>query len=181
MAKLTTRDRILHSALKLLETKGIKAVTQLAVAKAIGIPQGQLTYHFPKRLDLVLAVTDLSLDKIAGQVFQNPAAKGKIADLIWKLINNQERIRALLGILAEGDDSEKVRALLAERQARARLLIAAGLGCESDDERITMVHATLIGFGVLSFARPENSSQLQKDFLATFKLLEAVLRKKGNK
>jgi len=179
MEKPSTRDRILISALALLESGGIKAMTQLAVAKAAGIPQGQLTYHFPKRSDLVLEVTEFSLNKIADEIFRYSSAsrKTKIPEMVWDLVHNQERVRALLGIITEGDDSAEVRARLVERQERVHALIAAALGRGPTDDKITMIHATLIGFGVLSFLQPENTRSLKKDFLGAFKYFEKAVEK----
>lgn len=47
-------------AVDILEKHGIQSLTQMEVAKGVAIPQGQLTYHFPKRTDLIMAVTDMA-------------------------------------------------------------------------------------------------------------------------
>ena len=50
------RTRILDAAVQLLETEGAKAFGQTRVARAAGVKQGNITYHFPKKADLVAAV-----------------------------------------------------------------------------------------------------------------------------
>ena len=51
-----SRTDILDAALQVLRTDGERAMTQTRVAKTAGIPQGHLTYYFPKKRDLVVGV-----------------------------------------------------------------------------------------------------------------------------
>ncbi|MEM9985356.1 MAG: TetR/AcrR family transcriptional regulator, partial [Bacteroidota bacterium] len=50
------RDQILGQALSLFNEKGIGETSTHDIARAAGIAQGNLTYHFPKRWDLVEAL-----------------------------------------------------------------------------------------------------------------------------
>ena len=50
----TTPDRILDASRRLFNEKSYAATTQPEIAAAIGISQGNLTYHFPTKRDLAL-------------------------------------------------------------------------------------------------------------------------------
>jgi AcrR family transcriptional regulator len=182
---LSTREKILQAAVELLEKSGIKSMTQLNVAKEVGIPQGQLTYHFPKRSDLILAVTDLAVHRIADLILKNSQkasekTESQLFNLMWDVTRNFSRARALLGLMVEADENPEVRAKLLEQEERARTLIALSLGIENEDPLVTNVHATLIGFGVLAFVRAEKEGNLKNDFIATIKSAkkEAALQKR---
>jgi AcrR family transcriptional regulator len=48
----TTPDRILDASRRLFNDRGYAATTQAEIAAAVGISQGNLTYHFPTKRDL---------------------------------------------------------------------------------------------------------------------------------
>ncbi len=50
---MKTKDLILQSALEFFNTKGFEHASTYDIAKSIGISQGNLTYHFPTKRDLV--------------------------------------------------------------------------------------------------------------------------------
>lgn len=51
-----TRDRILDASRQLFNNKGYAATTLSEIAAAVGIAQGNLSYHFPTKRDLVIAL-----------------------------------------------------------------------------------------------------------------------------
>ena len=52
----STKENILATALRLFSERGYDHVSQRDIADACGISQGNLTYHFPKKEDLVDAI-----------------------------------------------------------------------------------------------------------------------------
>ena len=58
MNAIPPRRRILDAALELFNRNGYAATSQAEIAGAAGIRQGNLTYHFPAKLDLVDALRD---------------------------------------------------------------------------------------------------------------------------
>lgn len=58
MTSTPTRQRILEAALELFNRNGYAATSQANIASAAGIRQGNLTYHFPAKMDLVEALRD---------------------------------------------------------------------------------------------------------------------------
>ena len=52
--RATTRDRILDASRRLFNERGYTATTLAEIAASIGIAQGNLTYHFPTKRELVV-------------------------------------------------------------------------------------------------------------------------------
>src|SRR5689334_6418564 len=52
----STTDKILESALYLFNTHGIEQVKMRDIAKKLGISLGNVTYHFPTKIDLIHAL-----------------------------------------------------------------------------------------------------------------------------
>lgn len=64
------RKEILETALKLFNEKGIDEVTTRDIAKKLKISQGNLTYHFPAKNDIVFALTQ-ELTKVVENALAN--------------------------------------------------------------------------------------------------------------
>ncbi|HLJ75875.1 MAG TPA: TetR/AcrR family transcriptional regulator [Acidobacteriaceae bacterium] len=65
MHTLSTADRILHHARRILDRRGAAAVTMRAVAKAVGITPMALYRHFPDRDGLLNAIADQGFAEFA--------------------------------------------------------------------------------------------------------------------
>ena len=57
-SKLSTADQIVQASLQLFNEKGYAATSLSEIAKSIGISQGNLSYHFPAKIDLVRRIED---------------------------------------------------------------------------------------------------------------------------
>lgn len=172
MTKPSTKDKILNAAADLMESKGLAAVTQNAVAKIIGISQGQLTYHFPKRIDLIMSATDLAVNRVAEFIFkaidlENPSNEKKVNELLWNLIENHSRCRVLLGLLSESETNPEVKEKFQRQYDQARMLIAYTLKAEPEDYQVTKAYALLLGYGILSYVKGQNDKKLKEDFMQT--------------
>ena len=53
---MNTREKILDQARRLFNDRGLTTITMRHIAEALGISLGNLTYHFQKREDLVMAI-----------------------------------------------------------------------------------------------------------------------------
>ncbi|HED09125.1 MAG TPA: TetR/AcrR family transcriptional regulator, partial [Caldithrix abyssi] len=69
-----TREKILHTALTLFNRQGLPRVTLRAIAKEMGISQGNLNYHYKKRDEIIEALyfqlvarIDMEMEKSAGE------------------------------------------------------------------------------------------------------------------
>lgn len=185
----STKEKILNAAIHLLETSGIKGLTQPAVAKLVGIPQGQLTYHFRKRSDLILAVSQSAMDRVAEYVWAHhpelaSRSFGKFVELTLELMKSKTRVRALLGLVIEADENPEVSRQLIEQALGVRTLIATAVREEEDSAEVTVAHATMLGFALMFFIQNDKQkrSDLEKHFHVAVKMVEKHLReKKGGK
>ena len=55
---MTTKERIIETAIELFNDKGIKAVTTNHIAAAMGISPGNLYYHFRNKEEIIRAIFD---------------------------------------------------------------------------------------------------------------------------
>lgn len=55
---LPTKERLIDAAIKLIESGDPKSFSVAKVAKDLGISQGNVTYHYPKREDLIESVVE---------------------------------------------------------------------------------------------------------------------------
>lgn len=155
------KQRILDAAVELLIEQGGNALTQPKIAAAAGVRQSHLTYYFPKRDDLLLAVTlhwaKTHLAETARQAGASPTKLRDIARYLGDIVVEAARVRIILSLVvsAAGDDPrihEPLRELVAsERQSVGALLAGAGLTLDADGAAIT--HALLVGLAVLNVAQ----------------------------
>lgn len=73
MTTTPTRRRILEAALERFNRVGYAATSQAAIARAAGISQGNLTYHFPAKLDLVEALRDEAREVLRARDVAGPS------------------------------------------------------------------------------------------------------------
>lgn len=74
----TTRDRILDASRRLFNERGYAATTQAEIAAAVGISQGNLTYHFPTKHDLVAHLQEEARERMRAR--RASLRTGSIAD-----------------------------------------------------------------------------------------------------
>lgn len=184
-AKKSTRELILESAHKILETSGIRALTQPAVAKLVGISQGQLTYHFQKRDDLMLGLTAFAIDKIADFLWLHQASIhsrsfSKLLELLLGNMRSSSHTRTFVGLIVEADENPNVRASLLELAQKVRKLIAAGLQVEDDDPVVSISHAQIIGFSIMLFMQRDKKlrKKLEEEFKVSVQIISEHLRRR---
>ena len=154
--RISTKDLILSAAEKILKRTGIQGLNQNAVARLVGIPQGQLTYHFKKRSDLMIALSESMLEGISDFIWSKRIdLQGKTFDTLLKMtikiLASKERTRALLGLIVEGDETPEVREKLQAQKERGDILISKVFGLPIDAPEVAAVKASLIGYAVLFY------------------------------
>lgn len=161
------KSRILAAALTLLHERGFAELTQPKVAKAAGVRQSHLTYYFPTRNQLLLAVAKHTLESLSGQMLDS-GRRGSLRNLediaaaFAKIVTNTKRGRVLLGIVIACDNDPKIREAFTHfiveiRQSMALLLET--LGMQSDRDAVAAFHAHAIGLVVLNLARDNDESR----------------------
>lgn len=154
-----TRERILDTALALLNELGYDKLTQPQVAKAAGITQGHLTYYFPTRSDLLLALAEHSLRASMAQFLERggkaEARPDAVAGLVRQALLDKQRTRTILGLVIASDRDREIKKPLREMIVHARSLattLLQALGAEPTPEQATLLHACLVGLSVVTFA-----------------------------
>ncbi len=161
------RKRILDTAYDLLAQHGVAHLTQPRVSRAAGVRQSHLTYYFPRRSDLLLALARHSMDQLAGPLVEpghrGPIGPDRIADVFLQGLSDRRRVRAVLGLIAAADEDAAVREALRDLVQRVRGRFAelfAALGLPSDPDTVALLHAFIVGAGVLHHARADESARV---------------------
>lgn len=158
------KDDILIAGSILLREKGVTALTQPQIALAANIKQSHLTYYFPKRANLLLAIAEFTLtevmNNIALQLQSKPQGK-TLADAVSEIMTKGFPPRVFIGLIVAADNDPDIRKLLRKLIRHVRgmirnLMEQAGLA--ADDEAARLFHATVIGLAVMHHARQNKDS-----------------------
>jgi AcrR family transcriptional regulator len=151
------RAQILEAAVGVLRAEGMEKLSQTRVARAAGVSQGHLTYYFPRKTDLWLAVAEHSLDHLRAELAAFFASAGwpgadattreRVTALVSFLVGDRERTRLLLTLALKGRDDPELHALTVSHARSVRELLARGMGDRSTEE-IDLALATLWGIAL---------------------------------
>jgi AcrR family transcriptional regulator len=153
------RGAIVAAALEVIGEAGLAGFTQPRVAARAGLRQSHLTYYFPTRDDLLVAVADEAVRRrVAVLADAQAAADGPQAQVaaLAGVLASPEHTRVLLALTQAADQHEAVRASFDVLAAgvgplSAELLRAAGIAAEPVD--LALLQAVSAGVAVLSLAR----------------------------
>ena len=162
---MNVRESILDAGVALLKEKGIAALTQPQVARAAGIKQSHLTYYYPTRADLLLAIAEHSiaatLERFAEGLAEHPAP-ATIASQIAQVMIDGVPPRLIIGLIVAADAEPEIRTALrgfiAHIRARLQQLLAAA-GVAADSETTLLAHATFVGLAIMHQARLSDVSR----------------------
>ena len=162
------RDRILDAAVSVLESSGIKKFAQPHIARIAGIPQGHLTYYFPKRRDLLSAAAGRFVGLLLSDIPETlrKEAQGKAQEarayavgMAARVVKNRARMRMLLSLVVASEEDPKLARDVADMVDVIRKLLERVLGKDADPVDVELALATLWGIGllhlVLEDARPD--------------------------
>jgi TetR/AcrR family transcriptional repressor of nem operon len=95
------RDRILASALRLVQTRGFNAFSYADIAEEVGIRKASLHHHFPTKTDLGVALVELYTARMDGALLAIRASSvpvdEKLAAYVGLYRNALETKRVCLG------------------------------------------------------------------------------------
>jgi AcrR family transcriptional regulator len=167
------RERIVSAALSILRETGIRAVSQVQVARRAGVRQSHVTYYFPTRHDLVEAVCVRFVDGVvsrARELAARRAGEGDLAAVVGQVavaIADEEHMRMFLGVIVEADGDPAIRAILVRETLRLQSTLAEQLGGKDALERAGLVLGSLWGVGLYEFVvRRERGAAVPSSFLA---------------
>lgn len=169
------KTRILQAALGVLAEHGAAQLTQPKVARAAGVRQSHLTYYFPTRGDLLLAVAQHSIGSLMGALTQG-AQSGRLTlaglgQFMAEAIVDKRRTRVMLGLIVSSDEDRRLKEELRRLVQGVRSTLAAvleQLGADADLLSVAACHSLLVGAAMLHVARDDAASVREAQALARF-------------
>ncbi|APR79773.1 Putative transcriptional regulator [Minicystis rosea] len=158
--RTSPRERILDAGLRLMREHAGADFTQTDVARAAGVPQGHLTYYFPRKSDLLAAVAQRSIQAIVEDLAKTLAgrswptepteARARTLEILKSTAKDSDRTRVLLSAVLASVENRELQEQLVQSASIVRLLIAGGMGAgyEADGEDVELILATLWGLGI---------------------------------
>lgn len=166
-------ERILCAAIEVLRESGVQRLTQVEVAAAAGVRQSHLTYYFPRRYDLLEAVTTRVVDGIAQGVRDavtdaDPADPRAMLRRLSASVSDIGHMRMFVGMIVEADRDPDLRrvAVRATRRMEAALAEALGGGADAK-ERARVILGAIWGLGLYHFlVRPHARSDPKRVYMS---------------
>jgi AcrR family transcriptional regulator len=166
-----TRERLLRSALEVMQAKGVGQLSLNEVAKTAGMTTGAVQHHFVSKAALMMQVLGRLIDTLDNSADFWPQPEWSLerrahhfVEQAWAQLYSQPRFAvAWSAYLAARDDAEMTAHIREQRtriQWRMRQAFAAAFPEMAQvphaDARIQMVFSTLRGLGLVQpFASPE--------------------------
>jgi AcrR family transcriptional regulator len=168
------RETIVAAALELIGEAGIGAFTQPRVAARAGLRQSHLTYYFPTRDDLLVAVSQEAVRRRIAVLRDAQDAAGGVREQVTALarvLTTPAETRVLMALTQSADHNEAVRASFGGLAAGVAPLSAALLreaGAEPDEATLALLQATSTGLAVLALARGDDFVPVAEHLLHAF-------------
>lgn len=177
------RKRILDAALEIMATEGLKRLTQPKVAAAAGIRQSHLTYYFPKKVDLIVALLD---DHVHGD--GHPGDGGHdhhdaehIGPALELVAFDRKRISFFLNLIVEAEQEPALRRMVYQHMTAFDAVVAHAYGREVGDPDVEAFVDALRGLGMKQVLL-EKSRAIDIDALASrFGLLKRSRTRKPSR
>jgi AcrR family transcriptional regulator len=146
------REKLVEGALKLLREHGFAALSQPRIAAEAGVRQSHLTYYFPARADLLLAVADRSCEALLAPLHER-AKRGElspedIADRLGSAVTDRGLARifhTLVSVSEEDVTLKRQMGRLQEDSVRDLRELFGGAGLELTAEEALILHALICG------------------------------------
>jgi AcrR family transcriptional regulator len=145
------RRRILEAALDLVTTEGVAALTQPRVARLAGVRQSHLTYYFPRKSDLFLALFEASHARAAADADDGANPLSFLAALMF----DRDRARFFVRTILEVGDDAAARSVVATHARGLAGVIAPHFGRTADDPAILCFIDLLRGWMLRRLLEPE--------------------------
>ena len=180
------RKRILDAALEIMRTDGLKRLTQPKVAAAAGIRQSHLTYYFPKKVDLIVALLGdhvhgeerhgeeghaagegqgPSTDQAHGHEGHHHHDPEHIGSALELVASDSRRISFFLNLIVEAEQEPALRRMVYVHMAAFDAVVARAYGRPADDPDVEAFVDSLRGFGMKQLLR-DDAKTIDIDALA---------------
>jgi AcrR family transcriptional regulator len=151
------RALIVAAALDIIGDDGLAGFTQPRVAQRAGLRQGHLTYYFPTRDDLLLAVVDEAIHRRIASlsaVRNASTPESKVRTLVDVLVDPRQT-RVLTALTQSADANPGVRAAFAALGAGIAPLgadLIRSFGAAPDEASLVLLQAASTGVAVMALA-----------------------------
>lgn len=173
-ARPDRRRALVDAALEVIGEAGPGGFTQPRVAARAGMRQSHLTYYFPTRDDLLVAVAEEAVRRRVALLTETLAgAEGRAEQItaLARVFSSPEQTRVLLALTQAADRNEAVRAafgVLAAGVAPLSADVLATAGRAADPASLALLQATSTGIAVLSLARGQDVAFAEQLFTTFF-------------
>lgn len=175
------RQALLDAGLQILREEGLAGFTQPKVAAGAGLRQGNLTYYFPTRTELLAAVAREAIDRqLAGATALSRAAStpDKAVAAIAAAVTHHENTRVLAALNQAADQEPALSALfneLTDGFVAALEQLLANLGLTVSQDRVDLLHALFVGLSIIDLAtsRRNGKARAKAALQRAFDLLAA--------
>lgn len=146
-------ERILVAALRLVEAQGLSALSQARVAQAAGLRQSHLTYYFPTRKDLLLAIVARIHDRMT-RTLSLPEANGgpmslaQLRDFLAASVREPLMGRLMAALMAAADEDPSLRRWLLDFDQEVLGLMRADFGrfgVHPGEDDLMLFSSTMLG------------------------------------
>lgn len=179
---MKTKNRgqaLLDAGLLILREEGLAGLTQPAVARRAGLRQGNLTYYFPTRTDLLAGVAREAVDRqlaAAAALSRNSTTKDKAVEAISTAVTQHENTRVLAALNQAADQEPTLSALFNELNdgfVSQLDQLLGNLGIPSTQDRVDLLHAMFVGLSIIDLAtgRPKGKARAKAALRRLFDLL----------
>jgi len=159
---MSVKERLLDAGLTLLHEQGLAALTQPRIAKAAGVSQSHLTYYFPTRDELLLAIAEHSVDQALSR--QLGGAGGDPVQALAGAMRFLPRVRMLLGLVSAADQEPALREAvgrLVDHVRQSIALLLTHLDYRLDQTQVLVFHAAVVGLAVMHLGRQSAVSEAE--------------------
>ncbi|MEO3475241.1 TetR family transcriptional regulator [Roseomonas sp. CAU 1739] len=177
------RKLIIDAGLAILREEGLPGFTQPRIAARTGLRQSHLTYYYPTRTDLLVAVARAAVEIQAANakaMADRIATVDQAAEVISAGTARHENTRILLALCEAAEREPQVRMLfnaLADGAVGEVTALLARLGLPASQAHADIIHALFIGLSIthLATGRAEGQSRSK----AALDVLFALFGTKG--
>jgi len=162
------RTRVLDAALEILQGQGIQALTQARVAQHAGLRQSHLTYYFPTRNQLLVAVVERGVEVLCESISPSQPRRPRTLAGLRRAMSAPvietriPRLMTAMTVAAEEDPS--LKQWLVDFQGRAVAYMAEMLaphGLRPPALELKLFHATIVGVSTLNLNAGSQASARQ--------------------
>ena len=157
---LPVTDRILKSAITVIQTEGLKKMSQAHVASVAGLRQSHLTYYFPTRKDLLKALVQTIHDELKQSIYMmsmtltsSPSSMHNAREFFVDSVLEPTLAKLMLALmnLAEEDPSLQQWIVGFDNELIAQLRdLFSKLGLTPSDHELSLLHSSFVGVAIQS-------------------------------